>query len=155
LTILSLVVAAVFGSSGVTTFVLTYAQIRNERKKRGLQYFRQIVLTPDFVHYLGILFSLVSAFSEVPKTRDDVGDVQRDVGELNKYKNLIQGAMLFLPYKVLNALNEADNAVSTMVELLLDGNLTAIPGAQKDASSCLSQLGLELKKVLGIDVETS
>jgi hypothetical protein len=153
--IVSLVIASAFGSSGVVAWILTYIQMKNERKRQAIEYFRQIVLTPDFLHYLGLSFGILSFFSVgSPITEEGLETIHREVTEWSEYKTRIQGTLFFFPYKVLTAFNSMNSSIIKMVNVLLSKNPTTLPDAYNEANSAITNFGLELKKVLGIDIST-
>lgn len=105
---------------------------------------------------MGISFELLSVFSgEGPKIAEDGETIHRLVGEWNEYKTKIQGSLFFLPFKVLDSFNRSDESINNMLELLLEGKRDSLPAAYKEARDATSGLGLELKRVLGIDTSTS
>lgn len=58
LTAMSLVLGTAFGSSGIVAWYLTYLEMKNRRKETSQDRFRQLVLTPHFLRYLGALYNL-------------------------------------------------------------------------------------------------
>jgi hypothetical protein len=54
-------ISIVLGSSGIVGWILTYLQLRRETRERALQHFRELVLTPDFLAYLGALRNVAVA----------------------------------------------------------------------------------------------
>jgi hypothetical protein len=62
-----LLIGIVLGSSGIVGWILTYLQLRREKTERALRQFREFVLTPDFLEFLGVLRHMadLSAKSEV------------------------------------------------------------------------------------------
>jgi hypothetical protein len=56
-----LLASLVLGSSGIVGWILTYVQLRRETRERALQHFRELVLTPDFLGYLGALRNVAMA----------------------------------------------------------------------------------------------
>jgi hypothetical protein len=61
-----LLISVSVGSTGILGWILTYVQLRRETRERALQQLRELVLTPDFLRYLGILhhMSVVAARGE-------------------------------------------------------------------------------------------
>lgn len=50
-----LLASLVLGGSGIAGWIMTYIQLRHETKERALQQFRELVLTKDFLEFLGML----------------------------------------------------------------------------------------------------
>jgi hypothetical protein len=60
-----LLISIVLGSSGIVGWILTYMQLRRETRQRALQQFRELVLTPDFLQFLGLLHIAAVASANV------------------------------------------------------------------------------------------
>jgi len=75
---LILLASLVLGSSGIVGWILTYIQLRRETKERALQQFRELVLTPDFLEYLGLLRRAVEVTAKGESLARDREQILKD-----------------------------------------------------------------------------
>ena len=60
----------VVGGSGIVGWLLTYLQLSEQRKEEARAHLRQIVLTPEFFHFLGTLDFVTLRLDSLKKSKD-------------------------------------------------------------------------------------
>jgi hypothetical protein len=165
-TILTLVVTAAFGGSGIAGWIFSYLQMKNERKKQGIEYFRQLVLTPDFMRYLSQSFGLTalyqgtcnpeSFFYSIPEDKPERRTLEKAMVEWVKCMKETAYVQFFLPQRVGEALLDMNDTIQKLNGLLLTRSKepNAIAAALDEAGDATRNFRLELTKKLGIEIPT-
>lgn len=138
--------------------------MKNERRKQGIEYFRQLVLTPDFMRYLSQSFGLFalyqgtcnpeSFFYSIPENKRERGPLLKAMVEWVKCMKETAYVQFFLPQKVGEALWDMNGSMQKLNELLLTFSKepNAIAAAIDEAGDATSKFRLELMKELGIEI---
>jgi hypothetical protein len=161
-------VLVLLGGSGLAGWFLTYLQFREERREQGRLQFRELVMTNDFVAFLGCLHSLlyiVGAVADLKKGRtaemvikdaqgkSSLVQIKREEDlrpEFDKWlRNLAESHDTLVRTGVLFLLpSSISSQIITILETARDhGYDEAQPVKQQ-----LAILSAELKRILGLAV---
>lgn len=156
----------ILGGSGISAWIMTYWQLREQRRQQAQQYLRELIITPDFIKLLASYDRFYKLSEEVEKF-DRTGSAtilkEEKIIKVKNHKELI---------------NELDNIATEHLRLVnkisLRGLFLLLPDKlnmrfgkladvliypEKDMTKFLDQfkheiieLGHEIKKILGITI---
>jgi hypothetical protein len=147
------IVSIAFGSSGIVAWLLTYWQVKEERKNRAREHFRQIVLTPDFMDYLGLLVSLLRTVGMI-KNEDDLKEHIDELKNLRTefLKKVVSGGtMFFLSSQLLMRIVKLSELLQHVTDRLLARDFSAVSSVDAVAVPEITGISSELKRLLGFD----
>jgi soluble cytochrome b562 len=149
------------GITGALVSVLVQAYFL--RKERERQYFRELVITPDFLRFIGAMESLGKALGKITnqttiqEARTIIADTSKAYEE--RYRRLVSaGGTFFIPDQVREGLDGITNALDDWGRFAAQGEKDELPGdALFYSIGAMASLGTELynaraflKKHLGI-----
>lgn len=148
--------------SGIVAWVLTYIQIRDERKARARSFLADLALNADFRNGLGILYQATGLIDEIMSAYAKHGSkiANEYVGELDQVSKELSGklnagfwgCLFFLPKDLQAELksfcDSLQRAFHSCNEAILSGTPIEVPA---DFGEHLDTLSQKLKHALGID----
>jgi hypothetical protein len=173
---LILLASLVLGSSGIVGWILTYVQLRRETRERALQHFRELVLTPDFLGYLGALRNVAVTAATANRHAKAQGQIMNDASlsqeeRIKKLKKMDEQGLTLTELtnlmkrarKVWVKRNEeikSTGVISLMpdrIERQISECLESIVAAQKPEAYAsvvvqVESVFTEIKKILGLTV---
>jgi hypothetical protein len=151
---LSSVLLLVVGSSGLAAWVLTYLQLRQERKRHAREYFRELILTPQLQGYLGALYSFCGILDET-KSVQDVKLRAKELAELSGkiataiMATIFQAAPYLCPEEFVEQLVKVDDLARQIGAQVLKGEFGDLEVRSKLEKESI-KLGRLLRKMLGL-----
>lgn len=149
-------------ASGIVAWVLTFIQIRDERRARARSHLADLALNSDFRNALGVLYKATGLIDELIHawTKDGSKIGSEYVGELSDMNNELEnklgagfwGCLFFLPKDLQTELNSfgvsLQQALHSCNEAILKGTPIETPMNFGEHLDILSQ---KLKHALGIE----
>jgi hypothetical protein len=152
--VVSLLVGAAFGSSGIVAWMITYYQIKEGRRQRAQENFSHFVITPSFLHFMGLLSELSSIFGSIHNQQD----LKKFLPQINnllpkitdeRAKMILGGLPILYPPKFLATFDNVENLVVTMGNLALESRFEVVQQIFKTFVAEAAKLSRQLRSVLG------
>jgi hypothetical protein len=147
-TALSLVVGVVFGGSGFAAWILTWIQIRDARREQARTSFRNIVLTHEFMDFLGVLFD-VGAFIAVADLKSGKQELEKQIDGVKDAAEKISSILFFLTEELQRQVASVLKAATEIRRALAKDDFDAVYSAK--FSDKTYKLSHALKDVLGFE----